>query len=498
MMRQIAQAWGFAAILLLPDYVDMTSGAGDARMRVAQPLTRIALSHLADMAIVGVAFALILAGLRSLKHWRLIRWCLMALMPGCLFLRNLNVIPFDVPFWIIAIVWLAWIFGLLFLIWRLPGAAWRLSRIGGSVLAGFAVFGMVVAWQLAWSALWRPGPQEFATPVPAASPGKPRLVWILFDELGYKYAFAARDPSLHLPNFDRLRRESTLYTDVIPVAYYTTHAVPSLLLGRVVTDVEYTQSNRYLIRVKGSSTWEPFDVDASLFGMAKRQGVTVAITGWYIAYCPIFAGVATQCYWSNRDAQDRGPTSLNASFAEDVWFPLRVMTEQSLWPSRAWTDMADWNAENHILSVKDISRHALAMLAGSQADIIYLHIPSPHPPAFWNRTTGTFAVGGSYLDSLDYTDRLLGQMLDMLEKQPRWASTMLIVQGDHSWRTGMWRPLPGWGAEDERASHGGQWDPRPVLLIHAAGQQNPGTVAAPTSILHVHDAVAAEIEAIAR
>ena len=49
MMKRIAQAWGFAAIVLLPDYIDMTSPAGDARMRVAGPLTKIALAHLTDM-----------------------------------------------------------------------------------------------------------------------------------------------------------------------------------------------------------------------------------------------------------------------------------------------------------------------------------------------------------------------------------------------------------------------------------------------------------------
>jgi hypothetical protein len=62
----------------------------------------------------------------------------------------------------------------------------------------------------------------------------------------------------------------------------------------------------------------------------------------------------------------------------------------------------------------------------------------------------------------------------------------------------MWRPLPGWSAEDERISNGGQWDPRPLLIIHAPGQQDAGTVSAPTSIMHVHDAVAAEIQAISR
>jgi Sulfatase len=346
--------------------------------------------------------------------------------------------------------------------------------------------------------MWRPGPQTLSASIPAQAANKPRLVWIVFDELGYKYTLEDRDSSLKLPNFDRLRSESTLYAEMKPISYRTGDAIPSLMLGREVTDVEYTQDNRYLIRTADAPRWRPFDADASLFGMAKRRGLTTSIVGWYLAYCPIFMKVATECYWSNDDAQDRGPTWLDASYGENVWFPLRILVEQFLWPRQAWRDIARRNAEGHIASVKDVSQHGLDTLANSRADVIYLHLPTPHPPGFWNRRTGQYAEGGSYLDSLDYSDRLLGEMLDLLEKQPRWAATTVIVQGDHSWRTAMWRPLPGWSREDERISHGGEWDSRPLVLIHAAGQKNAQTITTSTSEMLVHDRVAAEIASIAR
>jgi len=498
MMRRIAQAWGFASIILLPDYVDMTSAAGDARMRVAVPLTRVALAHLTDMLIVGVLFALVMAALRKLNGWQRVRWSLMGILPVFLFIRNLNVIPFGIPPLAIAGAALLWFALLLYLILRHRKIAWKLGQFGGNVLAGFVVFALVMTFQLVRAATWRPGPQAFSHPIPAAPANRPRLVWILFDELSYKYVFETRDPSLHMPNFDRLRSESALYTDVTPVAYKTTRAVPSLMLGRTVTDVEFTAENRFLIRTADSPGWQTFDADASLFGLAQQSGVTTSIVGWYLPYCPIFAKVATQCYWSNDDDQDRGPTMLQASYAENVWFPLRILVETYLWPSRAWADESRWASEGHIASVQDISQHALDTLSASRADVIYLHIPSPHPVAFWNRRTAQFATGGSYIDSLDYTDRLLGRMLDILEKQPRWGATTLIVQGDHSWRTKMWRPLPGWSAEDERVSHGGEWDPRPLVMIHSAGEQTPQTVGAPTPLLFIHGTVANEIRTIAQ
>ncbi len=498
MIKRIAQAWGFAAILLLPNYVDMTSSAGDARMRFPTPLTKIALAHLTDMVIVAVLFALVMAGLRSLKRWRTIRWYLMGIMPIFLFIRNLDVFPFAMEPASVLRVSLVWVAIILVIIRQFTPLAHRIRTFGSSLLAGFGIFGLVIAGQLVRAAIWRPGPQAFTAPIPTQPASRPRLVWILFDELAYKYTYEGRDPSLQLPNFDRLRSESTLYTDMTPIAYRTTHAVPSLMLGRVVTDVEYTQDNRYLIQTTDSRHWQQFDANASLFGMARQRGVTTSIVGWYIAYCPIFVNVATQCYWSNDDAQDRGPTWLDASYAENVWFPLRILVEQFLWRPMAWKDDVRRNAEGHIASVQDVSQHALDTLANSQADMIFLHLPAPHPPGFWNRRTGQYAIGGSYLDSLDYSDRLLGEMLDLLEKQPRWPATTLIVQGDHSWRTHMWRALPGWNNEDERISHAGEWDPRPALLIHAAGQHEAQTVTAPTSVMFVHGQVAAQIQAMAK
>jgi hypothetical protein len=498
MMKRLAQAWAFASILLLPNYIDMTSSGGDARMRVPGPLTKVALAHVTDLAIVMIIFALLMAWLRRLRAWPRIRWALMAVLPPLLFARNLNVIPVEIPGAVVIALSLAWIVFLALLTRRAPRRAAQLGRAGSTLLAGFACFALVMTAQLVRAALWRPGPQAYSTPIPAAPATRPRLVWVLFDELAYKPTFEARDPSLRLPNLDRLRAESTIYTDMTPIAYRTTRVVPSLLSGQIVTDVAYTPRNQYLIQTENDPHWRQFDAANSLFGMAKRDGVTTSVVGWYIAYCPVFTGIVNQCYWSNDDAQDRGPTWLDASYAENVWFPLRVMFEHALAPSRAWDDESRWNAEGHIASVKDVSRHALETLATSNADVIYLHIPAPHPVGFWNRHTATFASGGSYLDGLDYADRLLGQMLAILESQPRWATTTLLVHGDHSWRTAMWRPLPGWSAEDERISHGGQWDPRPVLLIHTPGQQTPRTVTAPTSVMYIHDFAAAEIGAIAQ
>ena len=270
MMKRVAQAWAFASILLLPNYADLTSGAGDARMRSPVPLTGIALAQISDLLLVSLLFFGLMALLRSLSAWPKIRWVLMALLPPLLFARNLDVMPFDVPNTVVCAIYLSWAGLLIALILKFPRFAAKLSNAGSTLLAGFAVFALVITFQLARATLWRPGPQAFKTPVAAHSTSRPRLVWILFDELAYQPTFEARDPTLQLPNFDRLRSQSTLYTDMTPIAYRTTRAVPSLLLGRPVTDVTYTANNNYLVKIEQAPEWQVFDARDTLFGMAAQ------------------------------------------------------------------------------------------------------------------------------------------------------------------------------------------------------------------------------------
>ncbi len=498
MMKRIAQAWGFAAILLLPGYIDLTSSLGDERMHVPWPLSRLVLAELVDLAIVGLVFAGLFAILRRLKSWTEIRWFALAVLPIYLLVCNLRIFPFRVPYAWVAMVAIAWFALLALLIFRVPSIARKLYSFGDAVLAGAVVFALVMTAQLVSAAFWHPGIQAFASAIPAQPASRPRVVWIIFDELAYRPVFEARDPSLDLPNFDRLRRQSTVYSNVKPIGYHTRLVVPSLLLGRIVTSSTFTAKNQFLVRTDDDSRWEPFDSDASLFGQARKRGISTSIVGWYLPYCPIFASEATECYWGNDDTEDGAPPEINASFAEDVWFPLRIVAEQLIAPRVAVADVAHWESLSHVASVKDLSQHALATLASSQADIIYLHMPLPHPPAFWDRHTHTYGVGGSYLDSLDYSDRFLGQILGVLEGESRWPETTVILQGDHSWRTRIWRTTPGWSDEDESISHGGEWDPRPLLMIHAAGQTDAKIVASPTSLMSVHDFVASQIQTIAR
>src|SRR5258708_4415720 len=82
-----------------------------------------------------------------------------------------------------------------------------------------------------------------ATPFPAVQsaewtgpgPKRPRVVWVIFDELDEGAAFTHRPASVSLPELDRFRRESFVTTAAYAPGSSTMQSIPALLNGREVT-----------------------------------------------------------------------------------------------------------------------------------------------------------------------------------------------------------------------------------------------------------------------
>jgi membrane-anchored protein YejM (alkaline phosphatase superfamily) len=158
-------------------------------------------------------------------------------------------------------------------------------------------------------------------------------------------------------------------------------------------------------------------------------------------------------------------------------------------------ERADCSYEVHerLLTHLDLEQHAFRLLKTDQADFVYLHFSIPHSPNVWSRIDGNYTptCDSSYIDNLALVEIELQRILDTLKASPRWEETNLIVQGDHSWRIHLWDWLPAWTDEDDHASRG-EFDTRPALLVHLAGQTAPRTNSTAWPVVQVHD-VADEI-----
>jgi len=108
-------------------------------------------------------------------------------------------------------------------------------------------------------------------------------------------------------------------------------------------------------------------------------------------------------------------------------------------------------------------------------------MPIPHPDGIYDRRTGTFGkAGASYLDNLALADRYLDHVHLLLEQRGEWDSATIVIMGDHSWRTKLiWDGSPGWTAEDQAASNGGQFDDRPAYIVKLPHQNQAARIDTP-------------------
>lgn len=476
-LKRTGQAAGFSALVLLPDFSNLTTSSR-ARLHTAVPLTTVAWANIFDMAIVALVAAFIFTVLRRMPLWPATKIILAVAVPLLIIRRNSVLVPFEFGTHlqiVVGVVAVAFLFAAHLFAPRVHEAV---MRSGSTVLAAFGIFAILSCAQLLRCAAWHPPIQQIQGELaPRTANHHPRVVWIVFDELAYKETFGARPADLNLPNFDSFRQESTLYTDVLPEGSRTAIVLPSLLLGKQVTRVAYTWSNQVLIKTVSVPEWQRFKGQHSIFAAAHRNGWRTAVVGWFNPYCSMMKDELDDCYWTGWDGM-AGPMSPNASTATNTFLPLKILAEKFVNPHKAKRDMDAFLIANHRATFENLRARSLATLENSDADFILLHLPIPHPPAIYSRHTGqfTYASGASYIDNLALADRTLGELLGVLQSSPRWPQTTVIVNGDHSWRVVLWRDgLFQWSPEDQKVS-GGVFDSRPAVLVHRAAQASPATV----------------------
>jgi Sulfatase len=503
-LRTWLQGAGVAAIVLFPFYRSLLDRAGEVRMHAPASVAGWALSLVTNLVVVSLFFALLGAWLRS-TSW--VRWFRL-LIPAFVLASVVEVIQVARTGWVTTDLWLTvWfvtIFFSLLLHWHWRTGEQLLFQLSQAILVGVGFFCIFVVFRLLHFAMWRqmPNSTDDKIPVALSHTDRPRTIWILFDELSYQQVFGDRYADLELPNFDELRRTSTLFTDVQPILDSTEHVIPSILLGEVAQQIDYTTKDR--LEVGGAAgPLHPFDAARTPFATARQLELTTGVVGWYNPYCPILAPYLNQCYWT--DALRTPRVSEQKSFWKNVWHPWSLYGAVFIHARRMFSrnyrehfiedfmmpmDVATiLDADNQIFVYQDLMGRAARMLGPSGPNLVFLHLPLPHDPDFYNRKTLQFDASGfrSYVDNLALTDKTLGQFLAILRQSPQWKNTNVIVCGDHSWRVYLSRGNRYWTPEDEAASHGGVFDPRPFLMVHVAGQTTPATVSEPFPLLRVHD-----------
>ena len=487
----ITVAFGLANLYLL----DLTGPLISTEHDLVYHLVGSASSVIIPIIIYVIALSLLLTALLFLAErpgaLRVIIWSAFILaLPSILLHTIANFSGAEVADWLTYSVFGICLFTLIAIsiFWKkcIPRFE-KIQHTAAGILGFFAFTGLLIFTQLLWSG-WQardlnPAPMLHKARL-TSSPPHSRILWLLLDELSYQQLYERRFRGLELPAFDKLAAQSTVFTHVIPVGMYTRYIVPSLFTGIPSNAVDIS-ARGLLVSLRNPSTgkWVSFRPNETVFQDAINAGYTTAIAGWYNPYCRIMPEVLDHCYWIYRESTPAN-LSPNRSLAVDLVRPFR-----NLWldtkhlfgrgpgsPSDETRDIRQHSSDyRRLLAAGD------AYLSDPSIDFLFLHLPIPHPYGFYDRNKKVFsAKHTSYIDNLALADLYLKHIRQILEQHGQWDSSTVIIMGDHSWRTTqIWKDSMTWTDEDESASHGGEFDPRPAYIVKLPNQQTPARIEQP-------------------
>jgi type IV secretory pathway VirB2 component (pilin) len=446
---------------------------------------------------LAVLFVLLAGLLFSAEHqgwWRSIVWAGVILFLPWVIAHELETIwPNRVPHWfrmppiylaLIALPLLCW--------WWIRKSRAREAAIEAAsmVLAFTALSGVLFVSQFAWF-WWQARGLNKPLPLHTEASGtvaarNPRIIWVIMDELSYRQVYGHRYAGVQLPAFDRLATESTVFTQVKPAANYTEVAVPALLSGKMISSVSATANGSLLVRAAKGERAHAFDETQTVFEDALQNGYRPAIAGWYNPYCRILHDVVDECYWADNYSITDGmvaESSFRSNLETSADMLLHAPSVRN--PLQRFlhipAELQGQTAEAHLDDYRGLRAAGDKLLNDPSLTFTFLHMPIPHPDGIYDRRKRQLVPGPStYLDNLALADRYLNHLRTVLEKTGQWDSSVIVLMGDHGWRTTLvWEKSPEWTAEEQRASLNGTFDSRPAYIVKLAGQKTAQRVDTP-------------------
>ena len=279
-----------------------------------------------------------------------------------------------------------------------------------------------------------------------------------------------------------MRAVSTTFSKVQPTGYFTDEIIPAVLRGKDVGSIKSNPEGRLFVRTNRDTAWESFDPELTVFGDAHRLGWRLGIAGWYNPYCRLFAAEADSCSWLAASDTFRGHMDRRNTVIENALAPLL---------SKAGGSQENSETAEHRAAYPILVANSLGTASGLEDPICFsASAGTASSRHLLDRTSHAMRNGGSYLDNLALADEVLGELRAAIEATPAARNTTLVVSSDHSMRVAKWRGGLYWTKEDEEVFHD-RFDPRPVLMIHFAGNGEDSDREDILGELETHDLVEA-------
>jgi hypothetical protein len=251
-----------------------------------------------------------------------------------------------------------------------------------------------------------------------------RLVVIIFDELDGQIFKKQVDSNPNLVNFRKVVAGASEKATVERPGAHTRISLPVITTGEKIDEALPTAPLD--LRLSNGKIWRETD---HLFREAQGKGWTTEILGWLHRY-EQFHDVSYRATTLPTFAEDF-PSDFLLQF-DYLWStPIELLTNFNV--DHIWTPFQILKAKHHLRLVTETKAKVKQALEDKNTDFVFLHLPFPHAP---------FIVEGEpslktdprvdfYTPSLEYTDKVLGEMLS----QASWhKNTTWIISSDHNLR----------------------------------------------------------------
>ena len=261
---------------------------------------------------------------------------------------------------------------------------------------------------------------------------RPRVVWMLFDELDQGITFAKRHPSLNLPELDRFREQAIYASNVYPPSDSTVMSLPAMITGRLIAKAKVAGPSELFITYAGTDKPVAWSNEPNLFSAAREHGVNSGVIGWYHPYCRILGHNLAFCSFTDmgRAPFTRGMTEQFKSMARSI-------------PMTSYYRVFDDRDPEQVDRRRRFKEAYLGILAQAHKatvnpdlGLLLVHWPIPHPPAIFNQFTREFELGSQsgYLGNLVLVDRTLGEVRRTMEEAGVWENSVVLITADHWFR----------------------------------------------------------------
>jgi hypothetical protein len=302
-------------------------------------------------------------------------------------------------------------------VWILASRA--MARRLVTFLLAASPFVLMTVAQSAWRMYTvKPLAQAVLAPRLPVHAGAPRVVWGLFDAWDYGLSYPDRDPSLRLPELDRLEHEVLFAEHATSPGPHTPLSVPFLM---------------------GDTSAETMGAIPNIFSRAREHGINAGVVGWFFPYCDQFGPELASCVAFQMSSERN---SMGSGILEIARNQLRILMEGEYRGPFGQI----LSTQGHAQVYRQWVPAAEKAVSDPNLSLVFLHAPVPHEPPFFDRTTGRYDVGDTvleglknlrrirYPDSLELMDRTIGELRQAMEKTGVWESSAVILTSDHPYQ----------------------------------------------------------------